>query len=247
MVFMPELDIVIPVYNEGENIVGTLASFQREVKARLRVFICYDMPEDNTLPAVEKNRALYPTLAIEFVQNRSRGAQGAIMTGFAASKAPFVMVYPADDDYNAPIIDNMVSKGRAGADIVCASRFMRGGSMVGCPLLKAVLVRTGSAVLYYLARVPAHDSTNGLRLFSRRIMDTIPIESTTGFCYSIELLVKAHRLRLPIAEVPARWIERRAGQSRFKVLRWLPAYLQWCWYAFATTYFYKPYAFLFER
>ncbi|MSR71036.1 glycosyltransferase, partial [Candidatus Kaiserbacteria bacterium] len=98
MVFVPELDIVIPVYNEGENIAGTLASFEREVRTRVRVLICYDMPEDNTLAAVEKNRALYPTLAVEFVRNRGRGAHEAIMTGFAHSTAPFVMMYPADDD-----------------------------------------------------------------------------------------------------------------------------------------------------
>ena len=48
-----------------------------------------------------------------------------------------------------------------------------------------------------------------------------------GFAYSIELLVKAHRLGWPIAEVPFLWHERKAGQSRFRTLRWLPAYLRW--------------------
>ena len=59
------------------------------------------------------------------------------MAGFAASEAPFVLVFPADDDYNAGMLDAMVAKAAAGADIVCASRFIPGGSMVGCPWLKA--------------------------------------------------------------------------------------------------------------
>jgi hypothetical protein len=46
--------------------------------------------------------------------------------------------------------------------------------------------------------------------------------------------VKAHRLGWPIAEVPAQWFERQHGQSRFRVLRWIPAYLRWYFYALAT-------------
>lgn len=232
---MHKLDIVIPVYNEGENIVPTLRALGEHVKTPARVLICYDMESDTTLPAVEAARGSL-TIPVEFVKNPGRGPHAAVMAGFRASTAPYVLMMPADDDYNASILDAMVTKAEEGADIVCASRFMRGGSMVGCPLLKAILVRLGSGVLHYIARVPAHDVSNGFRLFSRRVVDGIPVESTQGFTYSIELLVKAHRLGWPIAEVPARWIERTRGQSRFKVLSWLPAYLRWVRYAFLTTY-----------
>ena len=61
------------------------------------------------------------------------------------------------------------------------------------------------------------DPSNGLRLFSRRVIDEIAVESDSGFCYSIELLVKCHRLGWPIGEVPIEWYERTAGQSRFRV------------------------------
>jgi dolichol-phosphate mannosyltransferase len=90
--------------------------------------------------------------------------------------------------------------------------------------------------LHHIACVPTHDASNGFRMFSRRAIDTIAVESDAGFCYSIELLVKAHRLGWKIGEVPARWFERAHGQSRFRVLRWLPAYLRWYAYAFATTF-----------
>jgi hypothetical protein len=94
--------------------------------------------------------------------------------------------------------------------------------------------------LRHLARLPTTDASNGFRLFSRRAIERIPVESTEGFCYSIELLVKAHRLRWRIAEVPVTWIERTDGRSRFQVLRWLPAYLRWYRYAFATTFLRRP-------
>ena len=196
--------------------------------------------DDDTLPAINSNRDVFSVLAIGFVRNRGRGAHGAVLTGFSASDAPYVLVFPADDDYNAGILDLMVAEAAAGCDIVCASRFMAGGSMVGCPWLKALLVRTANFTLYYLARLPTHDASNGFRLFSRRTINEIPVESERGFCYSIELLVKCHRLGWRIGEVPARWFQRAHGASRFQVIKWLPHYLRWYAYAFATTYLRRP-------
>jgi glycosyltransferase involved in cell wall biosynthesis len=236
----PRLDIVIPVYNEGANIVTTLRAIDRDVKTPCRVLICYDHEDDDTLPAITRNRGALGAIPIEFVRNRGRGAHGAVLSGFAAGNAPFVLVYPADDDYNAAMLDLMVAEADKGCDVVCASRFMTGGSMVGCPWLKAVLVRGANFTLYHLARVPTHDASNGFRLFSRRVTKEIPIESERGFCYSIELLVKCHRLGWRIGEVPARWFERRHGASRFQVIKWLPDYLRWYAYAFATTYLRRP-------
>src|SRR5262245_2943432 len=234
------LDIVIPVYNEGENIVSTLQSIAREVRTPHRILICYDREEDDTLPAIASNREAFSRLTIIFVRNLGRGAHGAVLTGFSASDSPLVLVYPADDDYNAGMLDAMVAEAAKGCDIVCASRFMPGGSMVNCPLLKAFLVRAGNFTLHHLARLPTHDASNGFLLFSRRTVEEIEIESDRGFCYSIELLVKCHRLGWRIGEVPARWFQRAHGTSRFQVIKWLPDYLRWYAYAFATTYLKRP-------
>ena len=231
-----QLDIVIPVFNEGANILATLGALAKGVRTPCRVLICYDFEADDTIPAVRDNPDSYPGLAVVLVRNPGRGAHAAVMAGFAASTAPIVVAYPADDDFNGAILDPMVALIRQGCDVVCASRFMPGGAMRNCPWLKASLVRTAAILLHYLAAVPTRDPTSGFRMFSRRVVDQIRIESDQGFCYSVELLVKAHRLGWRIAEVPALWFERRHGASRFRVLKWLPAYLRWFNYAFATTY-----------
>jgi dolichol-phosphate mannosyltransferase len=228
-----ELDIVIPVYNEGANIRHVLDSLRSIQRTRFRVLICYDRDDDDTLPAIADYQAPFP---IQLVKNRGKRALGAIVTGFADSTAPAVLVFPGDDDYNAPRLDQMMDAFRGGADIVCASRFIPGGCMVGCPWLKATLVRLSAFVLRHVARLPTHDASNGFRLFSRRVVHDIPIESKKGFAYSIELLVKCHRLGWPIVETPVHWYERKHGQSRFQVVRWLPDYLPWFTYAFRTTY-----------
>jgi len=231
---VPELEIVIPVYNEGQNITGVLAALARSVGTSFRVLICYDDDDDDTLEALKARGT--EGLDVRLVKNRGRGALGAVVTGFQDSVAPAVMVLPADDNYNAPRVDGMMAKLREGYDIVVASRFVRGGCMRGCPLLKAALVRLSSLALRHVARLPTHDPTNGFRLFSRRVVDRIPVESSVGFAYSIELLVKCHRLRWRIGEVPAEWYQRRQGESRFRVLGWAPQYLTWLRYAFATTF-----------
>ena len=236
----PELDIVIPVYNEGRNIVAVLAGLSRAVATPARVLICYDQEEDDTLPAIRAEPQAYAGQPVELVRNTSRGAHAAVMTGFASSTAPFVLMFPADDHVNAVMLDRMVELARGGCDIVCASRFMPGGAMIGCPRLKALLVRSANFSLRHLARLPTTDASNGFRMFSRRTIERIPVESREGFCYSIELLVKAHRLGWTIAEVPVTWIERADGRTRFQVLRWLPAYLRWYGYAFATTFLRRP-------
>ena len=228
------VDLVIPVYNEGENIVHTLAALARDVKTPIRVLICYDRDDDDTLDAIRRHGTF--GLVIEFVKNQGYGAHGAVLTGFGATRSNYVVVYPADDDYNAIILDQMFRAAADGADIVCASRFIPGGTMEHCPWLKALLLRSAAWTLRYLGRLPTRDATNGFRLFSRRLLSHVEIESRAGFTYSLELIAKCYRLGWPIAEVPARWYERKSGASRFRVLRWAPAYLKWYFYVFATTY-----------
>jgi len=229
---MSKLDILIPVYNEGLNIIPVVEGLRAAVKTPFQILICYDRDEDNTLAALRNYKN--PEPKVIFVKNEGQGAHGAVMTGFRASKAPAVIVFPADDTHNGGIIDRMFELFEKGAHIVAASRFMRGGCMEGCPWLKAFLVRTSAFILYHLARIPTHDPSNGFRLFSRRVIENIPVESHQGFAFSIELLVKCHRLGWQISEVPARWFERKKGKSRFRLFEWLPLYLQWFFYAFAT-------------
>lgn len=229
------VDIVIPVYNEGMNIIPTLDSLRASLTYRVRVLICYDHEDDDTLAALE---AYDPApVHVELVRNRGRGVLGAVTTGLEYSAAPCVIVMPADDDYNAPRLNEMVRLYCEGFDIVCPSRFMRaGGGLVGCPRSKAWIVQAAAWFMRNVARLPTWDATNGFRLFSRRVIEQIPIESRLGFAYSIELLVKSHRLGWPIAELPVDWFQRKSGQSRFRMVRWLPQYSRWLLYALATTY-----------
>ena len=188
---MSDLDIVIPVYNEGENILDTLRAFEREVKTKIRVFICYDFDEDNTLTAVKGRQFAFDVVP---VKNQGRGAHGAILTGLGATSAGAVLTFGSDEANNAGIIDSLYAKLKEGNDVIVASRLMKGGAMRGGPRFKSFVVTTASHILRWFARLPATDATYAWRMFSRRILDTVQIESTEGFTYAIELLVKCHRV-----------------------------------------------------
>jgi len=224
------LDILIPVYNE-EHISDLFQLLQSEVVTPFRVLLCYDSSSDKTLSSFSKEDYNFE---IKEVKNQGKGVHSAIMTGFSVSEAYAVVVYPADDILNTNILDSMYNQCISGSDVVVASRFIKGGSMKNCPLLKEILVRLGSLSLYSLSCIPVMDASNGFRLFSNSYLKSVFIESSKGFTYSIELLVKARRLRLNISEIPAQWEERLHGSSRFNISGWIFSYLKWYLYGLAT-------------
>ena len=221
------LSIVIPVYQEGDNIVPTLRGIYERVRTRpFEILVVHDFDEDTTVPVV---RRLQPEMAgLRLHRNRfGRGALNAVKSGLGAAAAPYVLVMMADDSDDASVIDVMVERARQGADVVSGSRYMRGGRQFGGPLLKRTLSRAAGLSLHWLAGVPTHDSTTNFRLYSRRLLDAVTIESSAGFELGLELTIKAHLLGLGVDEVPATWRDRTAGQSRFRLWRWIPHYLHW--------------------
>ena len=229
-----DVDIVIPVFNEGENIIKSMRAIREQVKSDYRILICYDSKEDPTLEILAKFDLISENVLL--VENLFRGVHGAIRSGFKESNANAVITFMADDDYNAGLIDKMIDEFKKGNEIVAPSRFIQGGIFSGCPWLKRIIVIMTSWSMHSLAGIPVHDATNGFRLFSRRLLENCPLESTEGFTYSVELLVKCHRLGWKMTEVPAKWFERTLGKSRFRLFGWANAYLHWYWYAFGTRY-----------
>ena len=231
------LEILVPIYNEGESVINLLKLFNKYIKTEFRLLFCYDKDDDDIFQF--KKRFEEFCFEIELVKNPLQGPCEAIKKGLYFGNSDCVIVYPADDFLNCELIDTMYKKFTEGNDIVVASRFIKGGSMKNCPIIKSILVRLASSSLYLLSSIPVRDASNGFRLFSRHLLDTVQIESNVGFAYSLELLAKCNRLKLKISEIPAQWEERSEGSSRFKVLKWLPEYLRWYFYGLNTTWLKK--------
>tara|TARA_B100000795_G_C22787598_1_gene435331 strand:+ start:618 stop:1355 length:738 start_codon:yes stop_codon:yes gene_type:complete len=231
------LEIIIPIYNEGNKVIKLLDQFSTSVKVSFRVLLCYDHNNDDIFLYKENFKKF--NFEIILVKNSEIGPCTAIKTGMKFGNSDCVIIYPADDLLNINIIDKMYDSFRNDNDVVVASRFIKGGSMKGCPLIKSILVRIASSTLYFLSSIPVKDASNGFRLFSRKLLNTVDVESEVGFAYSLELLAKCNRLKLKIFEIPAQWEERSEGSSRFKIIKWLPEYLRWYFYGLSTTWLKK--------
>lgn len=230
------ISIVIPVYNEGDNIIIGLRRIAESVESPFEVLIVYDFDEDSTLPAARKI-ADELDLSLRLVKNRyGRGALNAIKTGLHAAACDYVIVTMADLSDPPEVINDMVAIAQARrVDLVCASRYMPGGKQIGGPLLKTLLSRLAGVSLYYLTTIPTRDATNSFKLYTKRVIDAIDVESTGGFELGLEIVVKAHYAGFAIAEVPTVWTDRTSGQSRFQLFKWLPNYLRWYVFALAQT------------
>ena len=224
------VDFIVPVFNEGKNIGSMLAELYRAVEYPKRVLIVYDRDDDDTLPVVGPLLGQYEGLTL-LRNTRGTGVLNAIRSGIDAATGDVVIVTMADLSDDPIIANEMVRRIRAGeADVVCASRYMRGGKQIGGGALKKTLSRLAGLSLYFMG-FPVHDATNAFRAYRRDVLKSFEIESQGGFEYSLELTAKAHAAGFRVVEVPTQWRDRSAGQSRFRLFKWLPRYIRWYLYA----------------
>jgi dolichol-phosphate mannosyltransferase len=222
----PEVTVVIPVYNEGEAILPCLDRILRAVSSPCEILIVYDMPDDSTVPYIEK--ASRADSRVRGVLNvYGRGPANAIRFGFDSACSPVTVVTMADGSDDPRQIDELARLVERGVVVAAASRYMPGGQQVGGPRLKRTLSRCAGRSLHLLARVGTRDATNSFKAYSTEFVRDVGIDSRTGFEIGLELTVKATRLRLPVAEIPTIWLDRSFGESRFDLVRWLPGYLHW--------------------
>ena len=232
-----QLDILIPVFNENETIVKTLKNIFSYVKCNYKILICYDYDEDPTLKIIKEN---FPNnTKILFIKNFSRGFNSALISGFKKSTGDAVLFFMADDHINHKLIDLCYEKFKQGYQLVCPSRFIKGGKMIGNPFFKELLTKLASFFLHNFTSFPIKDPTNSFRLFCRELIDEVTIESNKGFTLSLELTAKAHRLGYKITEIPATWLEREKGKSRFKLISFIFPYTKWLFYIIKTSIFYE--------
>jgi dolichol-phosphate mannosyltransferase len=230
----PRVSIVVTAYNEGDAITTALDRIVEAVTLPCEVLVVYDSPEDTTAPYAEKyasaDERVVPTL-----NTYGPGPARAIRFGIDHANAPVVVVTMADGCDDPLQIDQLARLVDRGVVIAAASRYMRGGQQIGGPPFKAFLSRLAGRSLHLFARVGTRDATNSFKAYSKEFVRSVGIDSDSGFEVGIELVAKARRLRKPVAELPTIWLDRSfasAGESNFKLARWLPKYLRWYLFAF---------------
>jgi len=235
---MTKLDIIIPVYNEDENILRLFKAIEDEVICNFRILICYDSESDKTLKYVKSANVINKEILL--IKNPNQGPNSAIIEGINLSKADIILIYMADDFENVKLINSMVNLIERGNELVIPSRFITGGKMLGAKKIKKMITIIGSYLIYYLARIPFRDCTNAFKMFSASLKDKIKLDSTTGFTFALELTTKSYLSNFKIIEIPCIWIEVKNRKSNFKVYKWLPYYIYWLMYSMIKNLFKRP-------
>jgi dolichol-phosphate mannosyltransferase len=227
----PRVSIVLPVYDEGEDIVPILDRIFEGVTLPCEVLGVYDTEDDTTAPVLDayadKDPRVIPTL-----NTYGRGPANAIRFGIDRARAPCVVVTMADGSDDPRQIDDLARLVERGVVVAAASRYAPGGQQVGGPPLKGFLSRLAGLTLHWLCRLGTRDATNSFKAYRTAFVRQVGIDSRGGFEIGLELTAKARRLRLPIAEIPTIWLERQVGLSNFKLAKWIPHYLYWYRFAF---------------
>ncbi|MGA2902436.1 MAG: glycosyltransferase [Candidatus Korobacteraceae bacterium] len=227
----PSLTIVIPVYNEEANFPALWREIASSIKTPFTAIAVYDFDQDNTLPVAREIIASGETRLTLRKNAYGRGVTGAIKTGLEAVESGPVLVTMADLSDDLTQIDQMYQLYLQGFDVVCGSRYMKGGRLIGGPFLKQLMSRVSGLTLHYLRGVPTHDATNSFKLYDAAMVHDVSVESVAGFELGLELTVKAFLNGYRITEIPSTWRDRTAGSSRFRIFQWLPHYLKWYFYA----------------
>jgi dolichol-phosphate mannosyltransferase len=227
----PELSIIVPASADDDCIAPILRGLTSGLHTSHEILVVVGVEDE---PAIRDVRALAAELPqVRILPNvHGGGVLGAVKVGIAASRGDLVLITRADGTSDLTIVESMVRLAHLGADVVVASRYVRGGRQVGGPLLERALTWLAGRTFQSIAGVPIHDPTNTFALYSRELLGSIVIESSTEFELPTELTVKAALDGRMIAEVPTTSCDRPDGEGRMQVRDWLPRYVRWCMFAF---------------
>lgn len=227
----PRYSVVVTAYDEGDRVIKPLERILDAISSDAEVIVVVDSKDDSSIPFIEK--ISFDDSRIQAViNNYGRGPAKAIRYGFKVARSDIVVVTMADGCDDPHQIEDMVRLVERGVVIAAASRYSRGGQQIGAPFLKSMLSRLAGISLGLFARVGTWDATNSFKAYSKGFVEEVGIDSDKGFEVGLELVAKARRKRLPVAEVPTIWLERTEGVSKFRIVEWLPRYLKWYAYGF---------------
>ena len=227
------LSIVVPCYNEAENVPKIQAEFFPVVadlskNYSVEVIFVDDGSRDETWSALTRafGSSSVPGVSVRFERHQvNRGLGAAIRTGLAAARGEIIVTTDSDGTYKFSSIPEMLACLTPDVDIVTASPYHPAGGVAGVPAYRLILSR-GSSMLYrILVNWRINTFTCLFRAYRRRVIENVSFESN-GFLAGTELMVKAMLMGYRVAEYPAVLYSRVFGVSKAKLMRTILAHLR---------------------
>ena len=214
------LSIVIPAYNEEQNITRCLAELRTvlcEKRIPYEAIVVNDNSTDDTRRVVEAEMAMDP--AVRLVNRTPPGGFGrAIRSGLAEVRGDVVIVYMADCSDDAHDVVKYYRKiAEEGFDCVFGSRFIKGSKVENYPWFKLVINRIVNYCIQWLFWTKFNDLTNAFKAYRTEVIQACGPYCASHFNLTLEMSLSALVRRYNIIEVPIGWYGRTWGCSNLRV------------------------------
>jgi dolichol-phosphate mannosyltransferase len=211
---MPEVSVVIPTYNEADNIEKLVS----EIAGRgldAEIIIVDDRSPDGTGRIAEGLKESYSNLLV--LHRKERGLASAVVEGFGVAKGKIIGVMDADFSHPPDIIPKLIKSINGGeAELAVGSRYVKGGRIVGWNLLRKMTSR--GAVLLARPLTPVKDSMSGLFFMKQDVIKDVTL-SPKGYKIGLEVIVKGRYKQA--VEVPYTFINRKSGKSKLSLKEYM--------------------------
>ncbi len=234
-----KLSVIIPCYNEEENVqkmhselLPVLLSLSEQYD--LQVIFVDDGSRDQTLAKLQETFGCLNLARIEFTflkHEVNRGLGAALRTGFAGAAGDLIVTTDSDGTYKFSSIPALIERLTPDIDMVTASPYHPEGNVVGVPRYRLVLSQGASFLYRVLVSWKVHTYTCLFRIYRRKVIDTVTFQSN-GFLAGTEIMVKGMLKGYKVAEYPAVLYSRMFGVSKAKLARTIWAHLTFQWQVF---------------
>jgi dolichol-phosphate mannosyltransferase len=214
---MPHALIVVPTYNERDNVRGIAGRLLAALPGAELLFVDDNSP-DGTGALLDELAAAEPRLHVMHRAGKL-GLGTAYVEGFGWGLArgyAYLIEMDADGSHDPRYLPQMVALAEDGADVVVGSRYVPGGGTENWSLGRKILSRGGSFYARTILGVGLRDVTAGFVCWRRAALEAIDLPTITsnGYSFQIEMKYRAVRKQLRVVETPIIFADRRVGQSK---------------------------------
>ncbi len=214
---MSERVVLIPTYNEKENIENIIR-YVFNLKPEFDILVIDDGSPDGTGAIVKELQREYPSLYL-IEREGKQGLGTAYITGFKwaiEQRYNYIFEMDADFSHNPNDLVRLYEACKNGADVAVGSRYVTGVNVVNWPMSRVLLSYFASIYVRMITGMPVKDATAGFVCYTRKVLETIDLDSVKfkGYAFQIEMKFTSWVLKFVIKEVPIIFTDRTLGTSK---------------------------------